>query len=271
MDLPATLQNAFTQFILFLPGLITALVVFIVTLYLAGIVSRIVKKALQNRHVAPHLVDLLGKVTRWAVIVLGTITALQQVHFNVTAFLTGLGIVGFAFGFALQDITQNFVAGILLILQQPFSVGDLIQVQGFLGHVQSIDLRATRLVTLDGEDVLIPNGDVFTSPITNFTLTQARRIEVEVGVAYDSDLDQVERVVLEAVSNLPVVLKEPSPQISIHTFGGSSIDLSAYIWVDARKTLPPAAYHQAVKAIKKAFDREGIQIPFPIRTVYMAS
>lgn len=269
MDLPPSLEAAFTEFVLFLPDLVTAVVVFIVTLYIAGVANRLVRKSLETRNIAEHVRILIGQVIRWGVIIFGTVTALQQVDFDVTAFVASLGIVGFALGFALQDIAQNFIAGLVLLLQQPFSIGDMIEVESFQGKVTAIDLRATRLTTLDGEDVLIPNGTVFTSPIINYTLTKARRLKVEVGVAYDSDLEHVERVALQAINSVDIVLDDPATRIAFHTFGDSSIVFSALFWVDGRKINPGVAYHAVVIAIKNEFDAQGIEIPFPIRTLYM--
>lgn len=269
MNLPITFQTALTQFLLFLPKLMMSLVVFVVTLYLAAIITRLARKAMVGRRMPPHVIGPLGQLVRLSIITLGTITALQQVDFDVTAFVAGLGIMGFAVGFALQDIAQNFVSGILLLVQRPFSVGDFIQVESFQGHVQEINLRATRLTTLDGEDVLIPNRIVYANPITNYTLTESRRVQIPVGVAYDSDLDLVAKVVIDTVSSLPLVLADPPPQVSINNFGDSSIDLTAFVWVDARTVMPNAVKHVVVTALKKAFDANGIDIPFPIRTLQL--
>lgn len=269
MDLPITLQTALTQFLLFLPKLVMSLVVFVVTLYLAAIITRLARKAMVGRRMPAHVIEPLGQLVRLSIVTLGTITALQQVDFDVTAFVAGLGIMGFAVGFALQDIAQNFVSGVLLLVQRPFAVGDFIQVESFQGHVQEINLRATRVTTLDGEDVLIPNRIVYANPITNFTLTESRRVQIPVGVAYDSDLDLVEKVVIDTVTALPLVLADPRPQVSINSFDDSSINVTVLVWVDARTVMPNAVKHAVVTALKKAFDTHGIEIPFPIRTLHL--
>lgn len=265
----STVQQALTEFLLFLPALITALVTFVVTLFAAGWISRLVQKGLENRKFAPQITALLSKITRWVIIILGTITALQQVDFDVTAFVAGLGVLGLAIGFALQDVTKNFVSGLLLLLQRPFEVGDLIEVNGYIGRAQEIDLRATRLKTLDGQDVLIPNSDVLSNAIVNFTKTPTRRYGLEVGVAYDSDLEIVEQVALDVIRGIPMVLEEPEARVAYHTFGNSSINFTLFYWVDGTQITPAVSLHEPVKAVKKAFDQQGIEIPFPIRTVYM--
>ncbi len=271
MNLSQSLQDVLTQFLLVLPNLIFALVTFLVTLALSGFLDRIITRTLQRRKVSPQIVQLLSQITRWSVLIIGTVIALQQVNFNLTSFVAGLGILGFTAGFALQEVTQNFVAGILLLIEQPFESGDYVQIVEYEGHVKGIDLRATRITTLDGEDVLIPNSIVFSNAVMNYTLTPSRRFKVVVGVTYGSDLDVVEQVALEAIARVPMVLQDPAPFVGFHTFNDSSIDLSVYYWVDGRTVLPPQAHHGAVTAIKKAFDKAGITIPFPIRTVYMAA
>lgn len=270
--LPPTLQTALTELLLFLPDLITAIVVFIVTLVAAGYFSRIVSKALKARKADPQIILLLSRTTRWIVIITGTITALELVHFDVTAFVAGLGVAGIAAGFALQDMLSNFVAGIMLLIQRPFATGDRIETAGFFGTVEEVDLRATRLITPDGKDVLIPNKDVLGNPLTNWTRTPLIRIELGVGVAYDTDLDLAEQVSLQAIQGLPGLTNDPDePIVWYTTFGDSSINFRLIFWVDTRETHFNEAKDEALKRVKKAFDQQGIMIPFPIRTVYMHS
>ncbi len=255
----------------FFPKVVASLVIFVVGLYAAGILARILGSILKRREVDPELALLFQRVTRWSIITLATLMALQQVGFEVTAFLTGLGILGFTVGFALQDISRNLVAGILLLLMQPFDIGDAIEVQGYAGTVEDVSLRETAIRTWDGRLVLIPNAEVFTSAMVNFTKTPKRRIEIQVGVAYDSDLDQVESVALEAVRRLPGVVDDPKPFVIFQAFGESSIDLTVYFWVNTAEMSPFIAKSLGVRAIHKAFAEAGIDIPFPIRTVYLQS
>ncbi|MDX1601422.1 MAG: mechanosensitive ion channel [Anaerolineales bacterium] len=269
-NFPPNVEELVAEFVLFLPDLITALVVFVLTLIVAGWVRRLVFNALQRREVERKVAQLLAKITRWTVIIFGIITALQQVDFNVTAFITGLGVMGLALGFALQAVTQNFVSGLLLLLQRPFEIGDLIEVEDFIGWVEEIDLRATRLKTLDGQDVLIPNSEVFTNPLTNHTHAPLQRVELGVGVAYDSDLEKAAEAAVNAIESIPYVLDEPAPpQVNFHTFGGSSINLTVYYWINNLEQRPRIAIDDGVRAIKRAFNASGIEIPFPIRTVHM--
>ncbi len=253
----------------FLPTLLASLAIFVISLYAAGFLARMVGAVLRRREVDPELTLLLERVTQWSTIGLGLLMALQQVGFQVTAFLAGLGVLGFTVGFALQDISKNLVAGVLLLLMQPFDIGDAVEVQGYAGTVEDVDLRATSIRTWDGRLVLIPNADVFTSVLVNLSKTPRRRVEVQVGVTYDSDLDRVEAVALEAVRSLEGVLEDPEPFVIFHTFGDSSINLTVYFWVDTQVISPFVAKSLGVRAIHRAFAEAGIEIPFPIRTVYL--
>ncbi|MEJ2266182.1 MAG: mechanosensitive ion channel [Anaerolineales bacterium] len=268
-SLSDALNQMLLNFVDFLPRLIVALIVFIVGLYLAGIFARMVRRGLERRKTDPELTLLASKVTRWAVIVLGTLAALQQVDFNITAFLTGLGIVGFTIGFALQDVSKNFVAGLLILIQQPFDIGDAIKVTDYAGTVIAIDLRATELHTFDGQVVFIPNAEVFTNPITNYTKASKRRVNLSAGVAYESDLEEVTQTALEAVSSIPGLLQDPAPTLHFQGFGGTTIDLTLFYWIDTNQTDPFTAKDLGLKEIKVAFERAGIEMPYPTQRVYL--
>jgi len=253
-----------------IPNLLTALAIFIASLYVGRVLSRVVERVLKLRKAPEGVTQLLVDVTRVSVIVIGTITALQR-FFDVTAFLAGLGILGFTVGFALQDVMKNFAAGVILLIQQPFHVDEFIGVGGFDGQVLEIDLRATEIRALDGRIVSIPNADVLANPIVNYTRAERRRIELPVGVGYGTDTETARRVVLEALQNVPGYMDEPGPLIGFSNFGDSALELNTYFWVDASLTNPIAAKDAAFTLIKNALDKEGIDIPFPIRTVYMNS
>jgi len=253
-----------------LPNIGIALLIFIVSYYLAGVLSKLLKRVLERREADREVTLLLGTITRWSIIVIGITTALQR-FFNVTAFLTGLGILGFTVGFALQNIMQNFVSGVILLIEQPFDVGDAVELNGYGGTVLTITLRTTEMRTFDGLIVMIPNADVLSNTITNYTRADRRRIELPVGVSYGSDPAVARQIVLESVKNVPGFLGDPEPMVVFHTFGGSSVDMSAYFWINTSVTNPFAAKDAALELIKAALEKQGIEIPFPITTVYMQS
>jgi len=271
-DISVQLQNMLHQFLLFLPQLISAIVIFLASLYVAGLAARSVAAALARRHrpVDPEISMLLGRLSRWAIIIFGTIWALNQVNFNVTGFVAGLGIVGFTVGFALKDVAENFVAGVLLLIQQPFDIGEAISVNGFDGTVTDIRVRDTTIRTWDGLLVIIPNAKVYTNAITNYSKVEKRRIDLTVGVGYETDLQQAHEVMLATITQLPGVLQDdPAPMVVFDKFGDSAINTTLYFWFDPIQSGYFDVLVAAVKGIKTALDEAGINIPFPIRTFYM--
>jgi small-conductance mechanosensitive channel len=253
-----------------IPNLLTALLILLGSLYLARVLSRVFRRVLDARAAPEGVTHLLTQLTYGAVVVFGIITAMQR-FFDVTAFLAGLGILGFTVGFALQDVMKNFAAGIILLIQQPFHTGEFIGVDGFDGQVLEIDLRATEIRALDGRIVSIPNADVLSNPIINYTRAERRRIELPVGLGYNTDTEAARKVVLEAIQNVPGFMAEPAPVVGFSTFGDSALQLDTYFWIDTSKTNVIAAKDAAFILIKTALDKEGIDIPFPIRTVLTQS
>lgn len=255
--------------LVFIPKLIVAIIFFLVTLYVASLIARFVQRALAAREMDPELTLVLSRLARWAFIALGTIISLDQVDFDVAGFLAGLGIVGLTVGFALQDITKNFISGILLLVQQPFDIGDAIEVAGVAGAVVDIQVRSTTIRTWDGRIVIIPNADVYSSAITNYSRSELRRFELNIGVAYDSDLEQVTQVTHDVLAGIEGLIQDdPAPMVVFNNFGASSIDLTIYYWLRPAELSPFLASDQVVKAIKSAYAAANIDIPFPIRTVY---
>jgi small conductance mechanosensitive channel len=249
----------------FVPRLVAALVVFVLSLILARLAGRAVVHAARN--VDEEVRKLLARLASVGIIIVGTIAALDQVNFDVTAFVAGLGIVGFTLGFAFQDIAKNFMAGILLLVQQPLEIGDAIEVAGYQGTVTDIDIRATTIRAWDGQEVVIPNADVYTSAIINYSRYSDRRIILGVGVGYEEDLSRAEEVFLAAIQGVEEVLQEPAPDICWKNLGSSAVDMEAYFWIDQTEWSLAKVTSKAVLALKEAAEREGINLPYPIQTV----
>ena len=252
-----------------LPSLIAGLLIFLFSLYLAHLLAKATKRFMQRREDDQELAILIPRLVRWTVIGLGVVLALEQAGQDVTALLTGLGILGFTVGFALQDISANLVSGILLLFEQPFEIEDAIEVAGYTGTVKQINLRATELLTLDGLKVLIPNRVVFTNTLTNFTQISQRRIGLSVGVGYESDLKEVENVALSAIRGLSEIKDDPAPSFIVNNFGDSAINITIYYWYDTKDLKLPDMTNAGAVALKRAFDESGIEMPYPIRVVQM--
>jgi small-conductance mechanosensitive channel len=264
-----TLQDLLAELLSLLPNLIIALLIFIVSLYIAGLVAKFVRSAMERRKSDNEVKLLIVNLTRWSVIILGIVAALQQVGFNLTAFLTGLGILGFTVGFALQDVSKNFIAGLLLLLEQPFDIGDMIEVGSHSGTVANVEIRATEIYTSDGQNVMIPNAEVFTSPIKNYSRYHKRRFDLTVGVAYDSDLEHVRGTVLEVINTIHGILSDPAPIVVFNNLGASTIDFTVYYWIDLKIGDYFGTIDKSITGIKTAFEEQKIEMPYPIQTVLL--
>jgi len=269
LSITTILQQLLVDFLTLLPQLIAALVVFAVGLYLASIVRRLVRRGLERRTKNPQPITLLSQIAYWLVVILVAAISLQMVGFNLTAFLAGLGIAGITIGFALQDVSKNFIAGLLMLIQQPFDIGEFIEVDGYAGKVEAIDLRVTQIRTADGKLVLIPNGEVMISPITNFSQAESRRVAISTGVAYESDPESVRQTALEAIAAVEGLQSDPTPAVLFENFGSPTLDLTIYFWIDTSLTNVARAKDAGLKAIKGAFDQAQIDMPLPAQTVYL--
>lgn len=256
------LDRMFDWVITVIPKVIAAIVIFLVMFYLAGLVARWIRRTGERRGLNPEVTLLLTRLGSWGMITLGVIWALQQVNFNLTAFLAGLGIIGFTVGFALQDISRNFVAGLLLLWQQPFGIGDLIQVTGYTGRVTDVSLRATEIRTSDGLLVLIPNADVYTKPITNYTQAPRRRLAIKAWAPYGEDLERATTIALEAIGQEAptLALADPAPSVVFDSFGDNSVTFTLYYWIDTAAISFDAAQDRGIKAVKAAFQTAGIDL-----------
>jgi small conductance mechanosensitive channel len=259
-------EELLARFLGFLPNILAALVIFVATIYLANLISRMLQRYMEKRQADPGWIVLTVLTIRLGILLMGTVATLRQVNFELTGFLAGLGIMGFTIGFALQDISRNIIAGMLLLVQKPFEIGDFVKIEEFTGRVLSVDMRSTELMTPDGNNVLIPNGNVFTMPIVNYSRVSTRRMELTIGVAYDSDLELVRHTTLDAIRAIPDVLNSPAPTLFFHTFNAYSIDFTVRFWIDTRVTEAATALDPAIVAIQQAYVRKNISIPYPIQT-----
>jgi len=261
----------FDQFIAFFlagtPKLLSALVIFIVSLYFARLISNLLRRVLQRRRAPLGVVQLLGQLVLWSIIVAGLITALQQ-FVDVTAFLTGLGILGFTIGFALQDIMKNFASGVILLLQQPFHVGETIGVKGFDGTVLAIDLRSTEMRATDGRIVILPNADVLANPIINYSRANQRRVELSLNLPHASEPGATRQILLEAIQSVPGFVSEPEPVIVFNSLSDHAVELNMNFWVDVTKNDPLHAKDAVLLKVMSAFNEQGIEIPHPAQAVY---
>ncbi len=215
-------------------------------------------------------------LNRFIGIVLGitaVILALDILGINVMPFIAGAGIVGVAIGFAAKDTLSNLIAGILLIIDRPFEIGDRIEVwstpsgSSSWGDVIDIGLRATKIKTTDNIIVIIPNNEIMMRDIVNYTINSENiRVRINIGVAYDADISKTKEVIKEVANRTEWVMKSPEPKVVVRNFGESSVDLQLRVWItNARRRMDTISY--ITDKVKEAFDAAGIEIPYPKRDI----
>jgi small-conductance mechanosensitive channel len=267
VDLGGTFEEFVQSAVLFVPRLIAALVTFGLALLLSGLVARWVRRAVDKRIEDPEPCLLISRLARWAVIVGGTLFALDQVNFDITGFVAGLGIAGLTVGFALQDIARNFVAGVLLLVRQPIKIGDAVKIDAYAGTVQAINTRDTIVKTWDGETVILPNVDVFGSAIVNYSERSYRRRTVRIGLGYGQDVAQATHTFLEAIRRVEGVAVDPPVTVHAEELGDSALTLAARFWLNQETHSLFDVHSDVVGAVLEAAERKGIDLPYPTQTV----
>lgn len=266
-----SLQDLIRQGIHLIPGILTALVMIMLTRYLAQLVKPLSKKIAQKTIKSQSLQLLFSRTIHVFIWIIGIIIAsvIAFPGLNLGDIVATLGLGSVAIGFAFQDIFKNFLAGILLLIQEPFKIGDQIIVNSYEGTVEHIDVRTTQIRTYQGEQVLIPNATIFTSAVQVRTAYNARRTDLAVGVDYNTPLPQAIDILKEAVTSVDGVLNVPTPEIDMIGFGDSSLDLVVRYWTKPQQATVRRIQTQAMVNIKKALDQAGIGIPYPIHTLYL--
>lgn len=273
-QLVVKLESWLDAVVLLLPNLVVAVLIVVAAALAARLVRRVVTGVMHRvtAHApqARNVVNLLATIAYLLVLAAGVFFALRVVGLSgiVTTLLAGAGIVGLALGFAFQDLASNFIAGVMMAVRNPFVVGQVIETNGFMGVVREITLRSTIVETFAGQRVILPNAKVFGDAIVNYSARGERRVDVAVGVGYGTDLDHAQAVARQAVEALDGLQPGRPVQLYYDAFGDSSITFQLRFWVPfTQQTDFLQAQSEAIKAIKAAFDREGIAIPFPIRTL----
>lgn len=249
-----------------IPRLLTAVVIVVVGYALSRGTRWLLRRALTNRR-TPSFATVISKLVGWVVLSFAIMVAIVGVFPSVRPvdILAGLGFFSVAAGFAFQDILENLLSGLLLILRQPFRSGDQITVGQISGTVEAITIRETRLKTFDGQLVLIPNRDVYKSVITVRTHFSSRRVSFLVGIAYENDTSEACFVVRSALDAIvPVVEGTPRPEAVVTQLGVSTVDIEARFWCVPEQHDVVLATDAAIRAVKYALDRAGIEMPADI-------
>lgn len=241
----------------FLPTLLTIALILVVTIVLARRTQSLVRRISARTQAPAEIVDLFGRAVRVTILSAGVLFVLDQLNLSraVLSFIAGLGIAGIVIGFALQDIVKQFAAGVLLLMLRPFRIGDEVKIGAFEGRVAEVQLRATVLKTSGGDEVLIPNADVYTTAIVNRSRQILRRHEVAVTLPAESDLPRAHAAMAEALAGVPGVAASPAPAIVALGLDGQTVKLEARFWVDERADSADGVRTSVVAAMRGAIEQ----------------
>ncbi|AKG20099.1 mechanosensitive ion channel family protein [Calothrix sp. 336/3] len=264
------IQGMINGFIILLPNMVIALIVFAIFLYIARSIKKVVKRLTHNHRQARSLGMVLGRLAQGTTILIGLFVALSIVipTFKANDLIQLLGISGVAIGFAFRDILQNFLAGILILLTEPFQINDQIVFKNFEGTVENIQTRATTIKTYDGRRILIPNSELFTNSVTVNTAFNNRRLQYDIGIGYGDDIDIAKELILEAMHSVKEVLKDPAPDVLVMDLAESTVNIRARWWIDPPRRIDDLTSRDRVLcAIKKKLTENGIDLPYPTRQI----
>ncbi|WP_040557212.1 mechanosensitive ion channel family protein [Reinekea blandensis] len=248
-------------------SLVLALAIFVVGRWLAGLLSKLIKKIMARAKVDEILVDFIAGIVHAVLVLFVIVAALSQLGVDTTSLVALIGAAGIAVGLALKDSLQNFASGVMLILFRPFKSGDFVDAGGVMGIVEKITVFSTTMRTVDNKEVIIPNGGIYGGVITNFSARPTRRVDMVFGIGYDSDLLKAKKILQEMIEADERVLAEPEPVIAVGELADSSVNILVRPWVNAADYW--GLYWDMQERVKLKFDEEGISIPFPQMDVHL--
>lgn len=251
-----------------LVGVISALLIYVIGSWLIGLIKRVAEKAFRRRQVDISLQRFLLNLIHWGLNILLFIVVITQLGIQTSAFVAMIGAAGLAVGLALQGSLANFAEGILILLLKPFRVGDYIVSGGSAaGTVQEIDIFNTKLTSPQNQQIVVPNGILSNSSITNYTRLGTRRTWFDIGVSYGANLKEATAILMDVIEKNEYALKEPAPQVVVTELGDSAINLS--IRVTTSNDHFWTMNEQLIIDCKAALDNAGIEIPFPQRDIHI--
>lgn len=252
-----------------LPFVVFGVVIFVIAWIAARLTVKGTRQALRSRVAGTLLREVFARVAGFVVLVLGIYIVLKVAGLTRLALtvIGGTGIIGLVIGIAFRDITENFLASIFLSMQRPFLVGDLIEITGITGYVQQLTVRTTVLMTLNGNQVEIPNATVYKSTIRNYSSNKNRREDFTVDIGYDDSIPAAQEVAFKVLREHPAVLKDPEPWALVDSLGSSTVVLRVYFWLDGSRHSWLKVKSSIIRLTKRAFQDAGISMPDESREV----
>jgi small conductance mechanosensitive channel len=244
-----------------------AIAIFYIGKLVVGMIVRGMRRVMQKQEIDKTLETFVSNLVRMVLMVVVVIAAISQLGIETTSFIAIFGAAGLAVGLALQGSLSNFAAGVLIVLFRPYRVGDFIEGAGIAGVVEQVQILTTVLRTGDNKRIIVPNGQIMDSIITNYSANDTRRIDMVVGVSYDDDLDKVRSVLEELVAAEERILDDPACTIAVSELADSSVNFVVRPWVSTADYW--GVKFDMTEAIKKRFDKEDITFPFPQQDVHL--
>jgi small conductance mechanosensitive channel len=246
----------------FVPRIFVALVFLMVFWLIYRGFRKVAVGSMSKANIDPSLRDMMGTLIKWAVMGFGLVIAFNQVGVQITALLTGVSIIGLAVGFAAQETLANFIAGVVIFWDKPFKVDDWVETEGAYGRVLRITFRSTRLLTMDGTVVVMPNTQMLAKTLSNHTTHPVQRICVPIGIAYKESIEQARQVILATTAGDKRMCADPAPSVVVTACADSSVNLQLRFWIED-ESIERRIYAEYLEKLKNALDKAGIQIPFP--------
>jgi len=258
-------------FLIMLPNIVLALIVFAIFYFVGRQIKRVVRRVTRKHHQARNLGLVLGRLAQSLIVLVGLFISLSIIIPTLKAgdLVQLLGISGVAIGFAFREILQNFLAGILILLTEPFRIDDQIVFKNFEGTVENIETRATTIETYDGRRIVIPNAELFTNTVTVNTAFDKRRMEYDISIGYGDDIDHAKQLILEAVYSLKEVLKAPAPDVLAMELTESTVNIRVRWWIAPPRRIDDLrSRDKVICAIKKKLYVENdLDLPYPTRNI----
>ncbi|EFA8527114.1 small-conductance mechanosensitive channel MscS [Escherichia coli O157:H7] len=242
-------------------NIVAALAIIIVGLIIARMISNAVNRLMISRKIDATVADFLSALVRYSIIAFTLIAALGRVGVQTASVIAVLGAAGLAVGLALQGSLSNLAAGVLLVMFRPFRAGEYVDLGGVAGTVLSVQIFSTTMRTADGKIIVIPNGKIIAGNIINFSREPVRRNEFIIGVAYDSDIDQVKQILTNIIQSEDRILKDREMTVRLNELGASSINFVVRVWSNSGDL--QNVYWDVLERIKREFDAAGISFPYP--------
>lgn len=248
-------------------NILSALLILIIGNFVVKGLANSLAAVMRKRQMDNAVVEFIHGLVRYLLFIIVLIAALSRIGVQTASVIAILGAAGLAVGLALQGSLANFAAGVLIVTFRPFKSGDYVELAGVAGSVESIQIFSTVLTTPDNKMVVVPNGSVISSPITNYSKHATRRIDYTIGVSYNADLKKTKAILTEVVTNHPLVMKDPAPTIGVMTLADSSVNFVVRPWVKTSDYW--SVYYELLQSMKEALDEHNIEIPFPQMSVHI--